>query len=206
MSTTDLSTQHNDPSFSSLWEELNWRGLVQVSTDPEALQAALDGEPITYYCGFDPTASSLHLGHLVQLLLLRRLQLAGHHPIGLVGGSTGLIGDPRMSGERVLNDAEIVATWVESLRGQISRFLDLEGEFGVTMVNNLDWIGQMSALDFLREDVGAEDRLVGSGLVVINPPYGFAEEARTIMEVLLPVLSRSSTAHCGINVLAAERI
>lgn len=158
MSTTDLSTQHNDPSFSSLWEELNWRGLVQVSTDPEALQAALDGEPITYYCGFDPTASSLHLGHLVQLLLLRRLQLAGHHPIGLVGGSTGLIGDPRQTSERVLNSRETVAEWVEMLREQVQRFLSFEGENPARMVNNLDWTSQLSAIDFLR-DIGKNFRV-----------------------------------------------
>ncbi|KIC66381.1 tyrosine--tRNA ligase [Kocuria rhizophila] len=158
MSTTDLSTQHNDPSFSSLWEELNWRGLVQVSTDPEALQAALDGEPITYYCGFDPTASSLHLGHLVQLLLLRRLQLAGHHPIGLVGGSTGLIGDPRQTSERILNSRETVAQWVEMLRKQVQRFLSFDGENPARMVNNLDWTSQLSAIDFLR-DIGKNFRV-----------------------------------------------
>ncbi|RLY92457.1 tyrosine--tRNA ligase [Kocuria tytonicola] len=158
MSTTDLSAQHNDPSFTSLWEELNWRGLIQVSTDPDALRAALDGEPITYYCGFDPTASSLHLGHLVQLLLLRRLQLAGHHPIGLVGGSTGLIGDPRQTSERVLNSRETVAEWVDLLREQVQRFLSFEGENPARMVNNLDWTSQLSAIDFLR-DIGKNFRV-----------------------------------------------
>ena len=158
MSTTDLSTQHNDPSFGSLWEELNWRGLVQVSTDADALQETLDGGPITYYCGFDPTASSLHLGHLVQLLLLRRLQLAGHHPIGLVGGSTGLIGDPRQTSERVLNSRETVAEWVDLLREQVQRFLSFEGENPARMVNNLDWTSQLSAIDFLR-DIGKNFRV-----------------------------------------------
>ena len=158
MSTTDLSTQHNDPSFSSLWEELNWRGLVQVSTDAEALQETLDGGPSTYYCGFDPTASSLHLGHLVQLLLLRRLQLAGHHPIGLVGGSTGLIGDPRQTSERVLNSRETVAEWVNLLREQVQRFLSFEGDNPARMVNNLDWTSQLSAIDFLR-DIGKNFRV-----------------------------------------------
>jgi len=158
VSTTDLSTQHNDPSFSSLWEELNWRGLVQVSTDAEALQETLDGGPITYYCGFDPTASSLHLGHLVQLLLLRRLQLAGHHPIGLVGGSTGLIGDPRQTSERVLNSRETVAEWVNLLREQVQRFLSFEGDNPARMVNNLDWTSQLSAIDFLR-DIGKNFRV-----------------------------------------------
>jgi len=142
----------------SVLDELAWRGLVVQTTGREALGSALADGPISLYCGFDPTAASLHVGHLTQVLTMRRLQLAGHHPYALVGGATGLIGDPRMSGERVLNDAEIVSTWVESLRGQISRFLDLEGEFGVTMVNNLDWIGRMSALDFLR-DMGKHFRM-----------------------------------------------
>ena len=142
----------------SVLDELAWRGLVVQTTGREALGSALADGPVSLYCGFDPTAASLHVGHLTQVLTMRRLQLAGHHPYALVGGATGLIGDPRMSGERVLNDSEIVATWVESLRDQISRFLDLEGEYGVTMVNNLDWIGQMSALDFLR-DMGKHFRM-----------------------------------------------
>ncbi|MGO1569536.1 MAG: tyrosine--tRNA ligase [Brachybacterium sp.] len=142
----------------SVLDELAWRGLVVQTTGREALGSALADGPISLYCGFDPTAASLHVGHLTQVLTMRRLQLAGHHPYALVGGATGLIGDPRMSGERVLNDAEIVGAWVDSLRGQISRFLDLEGEYAVTMVNNLDWIGQMSALDFLR-DMGKHFRM-----------------------------------------------
>ena len=96
MSSVDaLSRQQNDSSFPTLWDELEWRGLVHVSTDSQALKALFEGPPITYYCGFDPTAPSLHLGNLVQLLLLRRIQLKGHTPLGLVGGSTGLIGDPK---------------------------------------------------------------------------------------------------------------
>ncbi|GAA1307562.1 MAG: tyrosine--tRNA ligase [Brachybacterium tyrofermentans] len=142
----------------SVLDELAWRGLVVQTTGRNALGSALADGPISLYCGFDPTAASLHVGHLTQVLTMRRLQLAGHHPYALVGGATGLIGDPRMSGERVLNDAELVGTWVDSLRGQISRFLDLDGEFAVTMVNNLDWIGQMSALDFLR-DMGKHFRM-----------------------------------------------
>ncbi|ALU39811.1 tyrosine--tRNA ligase [Kocuria flava] len=147
----DLNSQHNDPTFATVWQELTWRGLVHVSTDEQALERALSEETVTYYCGFDPTAASLHLGHLVQLLLMRRLQLAGHHPIGLVGGSTGLIGDPRQTSERVLNSRETVAEWVGSLREQIHRFLSFEGDNAAVMVNNLDWTAPMSAIDFLRE-------------------------------------------------------
>jgi tyrosyl-tRNA synthetase len=148
-----IAEQRLDPSFEDVWEELNWRGLVHVSTDPAELKALLAGPPITYYCGFDPTAPSLHLGNLVQLLTMRRLQLAGHHPLGLVGGSTGLIGDPRPTAERVLNDKDTVAEWVGYLRDQVSRFLSAEGENAVRLVNNLDWTAPMSAIDFLR-DIG----------------------------------------------------
>ncbi|GAA2861805.1 tyrosine--tRNA ligase [Microbacterium arabinogalactanolyticum] len=140
-----------DPTFENVWDELLWRGLVHVSTDQEALRALLAGDPITYYCGFDPTAPSLHLGNLVQLLLLRRLQLAGHKPLGLVGGSTGLIGDPRPTAERTLNTRETVEEWVGRLRAQVERFLSFEGENAARMVNNLDWTAPMSAIDFLRE-------------------------------------------------------
>ena len=146
-----LRAQANDPSFENVWQELTWRGLVHVSTDAAALEEALAGEPISCYCGFDPTAPSLHLGHLVQLLLMRRLQLAGHRPVALVGGATGLIGDPRQSSERVLNSREVVQEWVESLRAQIEPYLSFEGDGAARMVNNLDWTAQMSALDFLRE-------------------------------------------------------
>lgn len=144
--------------MTSILDELSWRGLVVQSTGLEALGTALADGPVSLYCGFDPTASSLHVGHLTQVLTMRRFQLAGHRPYALVGGATGLIGDPRMSGERVLNDPSIVAGWVDGLRDQISRFLDLEGPSGVQMVNNLDWIGQMSALEFLR-DMGKNFRM-----------------------------------------------
>ena len=148
-----LSSQQNDSSFEDVWEEIVWRGLVHVSTDEAELKALLAGSPITYYCGFDPTAPSLHLGNLVQILLLRRLQLAGHKPLGLVGGSTGLIGDPRPTAERTLNTKDTVAEWVEYLRQQVMRFLSFEGANAATMVNNLDWTAPLSAIDFLR-DVG----------------------------------------------------
>ena len=144
--------------MSKVLEELQWRGLVSQHTDIEALGQALENGPVTYYCGFDPTAASLHHGHLVQLVLLRHLQLAGHNPIALVGGATGLIGDPRMSGERVLNSEEVVADWVERLKIQISKFLSFEGDNAAVMVNNLDWHGGLSALDFLR-NVGKHYRL-----------------------------------------------
>jgi tyrosyl-tRNA synthetase len=141
----------NDPTFDNVWDEIVWRGLVHVSTDQEALRALLGTDPITYYCGFDPTAPSLHLGHLVQLLTMRRLQLAGHRPLGLVGGSTGLIGDPRPTAERTLNTRETVAEWVERLRGQVQQYLSFEGDNAARLVNNLDWTAPLSAIDFLRE-------------------------------------------------------
>lgn len=151
MSEETLAAQHNDDSFENIWQELKWRGFVHVSTDEEALEKALAEETVNFYIGYDPTAASLHLGHLVQLLLMRRLQLAGHHPFGLVGGATGLIGDPRQTSERVLNSRDVVEGWVSRLRGQIERFLSFEGENGAQMVNNLDWTSELSAIDFLRE-------------------------------------------------------
>jgi len=152
------TAQRNDPTFPSVWDEIRWRGLVAVSTDEDELGALLSGDPITYYCGFDPTAPSLHLGNLVQLLLLRRLQLAGHRPLGLVGGSTGLIGDPRPTAERTLNSRETVAEWVGRLEAQVRRFLDFDGRNAARIVNNLDWFGRYSAIDFLR-DIGKHFRV-----------------------------------------------
>ncbi|MGE7437263.1 tyrosine--tRNA ligase [Kitasatospora sp. NPDC001175] len=134
-------------------DELRWRGLIALSTDEDALRKAFADGPVTFYCGFDPTAPSLHLGNLVQILTMRRIQRAGNLPLGLVGGATGLIGDPKPTAERVLNDPEVVAGWVDRLRGQISRFLDFEGEYAARMVNNLDWTSGMSAISLLR-DVG----------------------------------------------------
>jgi len=136
-------------------DELSWRGLVAVSTDIDELRAALNSDRVTVSCGFDPTAPGLHIGNLVQLLTLRRLQLAGHRPIGLVGGATGLIGDPSgKSAERVLNPAEVVARWVDRIRGEVSRFLDFDaGETSALVVSNLDWTAPMTALEFLR-DIG----------------------------------------------------
>ena len=145
-----LNTQSNDRSFSHILDELQWRGLVALSTDERELRAALS-KPITFYCGFDPTAPSLHLGNLVQLLTMRRLQLAGHNPLALVGGATGLVGDPKPNSERTLNDRETVAAWVEKLAEQNRRFLDFDGKNAAQMVNNLDWTSEYSAIDFLRE-------------------------------------------------------
>jgi tyrosyl-tRNA synthetase len=152
------TVQRNDDSFEDVWDEIVWRGLVHVSTNEQELKQLLAGGPITYYCGFDPTAPSLHLGNLVQLLLMRRLQLAGHRPLGLVGGSTGLIGDPKPTAERTLNTPDVVAEWVGYLQGQVSRFLDFEGDNAARLVNNLDWTAPLSAIDFLR-DIGKHFRV-----------------------------------------------
>jgi tyrosyl-tRNA synthetase len=134
-------------------DELRWRGLVAISTDEAALASALAEGPITAYVGFDPTAPSLHIGNLVQILTIRRLQLAGHRVIALVGGATGLIGDPKPTSERTLNERTVVADWVERIRRQIAPFLEFEGQNRALLVNNLDWTAPLSAIDFLR-DVG----------------------------------------------------
>nr|WSZ95347.1 tyrosine--tRNA ligase [Streptomyces sp. NBC_00857] len=139
-------------------DELKWRGLFAQSTDEDALRKALADGPVTFYCGFDPTAASLHVGHLVQVLTVRRLQQAGHRPLALVGGATGQIGDPRPTAERTLNDPETVAGWVARLRAQIEPFLTFEGPNAATMVNNLDWTAGMSAIEFLR-DIGKHFRV-----------------------------------------------
>lgn len=144
--------------MTGLIDELQWRGLLAQSTGLEELREALESGPVTFYCGFDPTAPSLHHGHLVQLILMRHLQLAGHRPLALVGGATGLIGDPRMSGERTLNPKSVVAEWTARLRSQIEPFLSFEGDNGALMVNNLDWTAELSAIDLLR-DIGKHFRL-----------------------------------------------
>jgi len=153
-----MAAQRNDASFSHILDELKWRGLVALSTDEDALRKELSESSITYYCGFDPTAPSLHLGNLVQLLTMRRLQLAGHNPLALVGGATGLIGDPKPNAERTLNDKETVSNWVSRLAAQTERFLDYQGSNKARLVNNLDWTQNYSALDFLR-DVGKHYRV-----------------------------------------------
>ncbi|WP_350269020.1 tyrosine--tRNA ligase [Brevibacterium sp. CBA3109] len=139
--------------MTDIFSELKARGLVAVSTDEAALQKALNEDSLTYYVGFDPTAPSLHMGNLVQLITAARLQKAGHNPLALVGGATGLIGDPRMSGERTLNPQEVVEEWVEKIRAQVEKFLDFSGRHAAQIVNNYEWTSEMSAIDFLR-DVG----------------------------------------------------
>ncbi|WP_210440550.1 tyrosine--tRNA ligase [Nocardioides xinjiangensis] len=134
-------------------DELEWRGLVAHSTDRDALRAALGEGSVKFYVGFDPTAPSLHMGHLVQVLTAKRLQDAGHTPYALVGGATGMIGDPRDSGERTLNSLDTVKEWVERVRGQIEPFLSFDGPNAATMVNNYDWTASLSTIDFLR-DIG----------------------------------------------------
>jgi tyrosyl-tRNA synthetase len=142
-----------DERVASIIDELSWRGLIAQSTDLDALRAATEPGPITLYCGFDPTAPSLHLGNLVQILTVRRFQQHGHRPLALVGGATGLIGDPKESGERTLNPREVVEGWVGRIREQLDRFYDFDGPHAAVAVNNLDWTEGVGILEFLR-DVG----------------------------------------------------
>ena len=140
--------------MTSIIQDLKSRGLIAQTTDIEALDTLLNEQKIALYCGFDPTADSLHIGHLLPVLALRRFQQAGHTPIALVGGATGMIGDPSFkAAERSLNSAETVAGWVESIRNQLTPFLSFEGENAAVMANNADWFGSMNCLDFLR-DIG----------------------------------------------------
>ncbi|MDY6811530.1 MAG: tyrosine--tRNA ligase [Actinomycetota bacterium] len=142
----------SDRPTTDILAELEWRGLIAQSTDLDHLRAELSRGPITLYAGFDPTASSLHAGHLVPLLTLRRFQEAGHRPIVLAGGATGLIGDPRDVGERTMNAPDTVAEWADRIGGQLRRFVTLDDSpTGALVVNNLDWTGQLSAVEFLRD-------------------------------------------------------
>ena len=156
-STSTLGTSGLDDAAQArvaVLDDLVWRGLVADSTDLEALRAAAAAGPLTLYCGFDPTAPSMHMGNLVQILTVRRFQLAGHRPLALVGGATGLIGDPKESGERVLNPRELVEEWVAKFRAQLERFYDFDSpDNAAVMVNNYDWTQGLSTLEFLR-DVG----------------------------------------------------
>jgi tyrosyl-tRNA synthetase len=138
----------------TMLDELRWRGLIAQSTDEDALGAELAAGPVTLYAGFDPTAPSLHAGHLVPLLTLRRFQQGGHRPIVLAGGATGMIGDPRDTGERILNNADIVAEWTDRIRAQLERFVDFEtAPTGAIVENNLSWTSGLTAIEFLR-DIG----------------------------------------------------
>jgi len=139
-------------------DELQWRGLISQTTDETSLRAVLDAGPITLYCGFDPTAPSLHLGNLMQILTVRRFQDLGHKPLLLVGGATGLIGDPRMSGERTLNPVDVVEGWVGRIRAQIEPHLNFNGPNAARMVNNYEWTSALDAITFLR-DVGKHFRM-----------------------------------------------
>jgi tyrosyl-tRNA synthetase len=136
----------------TILDELDWRGLIAQSTDRDALTEQLAAGPVTVYSGFDPTAPSLHAGHLVPLLTLRRFQQAGHRPIVLAGGATGLIGDPRETGERTLNTIDTVADWAVRIRGQLERFVEFDDSpTGAVVENNLSWTSQLSAIEFLRD-------------------------------------------------------
>ncbi|RHW23222.1 tyrosine--tRNA ligase [Nocardioides immobilis] len=137
----------------TLLDDLEWRGLLAHTTDRDALRAALTEDSVRFYVGFDPTAPSLHMGNLVQLVTARRLQNAGHTPFALVGGATGMIGDPKESGERSLNSLETVKDWTERVRAQVEPFLSFTGDNAATMVNNFDWTSTLSTIDFLR-DIG----------------------------------------------------
>ena len=137
----------------TLLDDLEWRGLVADSTDRDALREALTAGSVRFYIGFDPTAPSLHMGNLLQIVTAMRLQRAGHTPYALVGGATGMIGDPRDSGERTLNSLDTVKDWVERVRRQIEPFLSFEGPNAATIVNNYEWTASLSVIDFLR-DIG----------------------------------------------------
>ncbi len=157
---TDAGKRHmeGDRTVTDILDELQWRGLIAQHTDIDALRAALAEGPVTFYCGFDPTAPSLHHGHLVAIKVMRHLQMAGHHPLALVGGATGLIGDPRARGERPLNSKDVVAGWARGLQAQLENLLDFEGDNPARIVNNLDWTQAMSAIDLLR-DIGKHFRM-----------------------------------------------
>jgi tyrosyl-tRNA synthetase len=150
--TTDATTSAGFTGAAVL-DDLQWRGLIAHSTDLDALGAELAAGPVTFYCGFDPTGPSLHVGHLAQTLTARRLQLGGHLPLALVGGATGLIGDPKPTSERALNDLDVVSAWSDVIRIQLERFFDFDGPAAARMVNNHDWTAPMTVIEFLR-DIG----------------------------------------------------
>ena len=136
---------------SNIWQDLQWRGLIAQSTDEKVLADLLNNQSITFYIGFDPTAPSLHLGNLMQILLAKRLQLAGHKPLALVGGATGLIGDPKDTGERNLNEEETVINWTENIAKQLVKYFDFFGDNKCDVVNNFDWTSKIDAISLLRD-------------------------------------------------------
>lgn len=149
-----FNLKEQNPTMTSVVHDLQQRGLIAQTTDAQALDTLLNEKKITLYCGFDPTADSLHIGHLLPILVLRRFQLAGHIPIALVGGATGMIGDPSFKAqERSLNTLETVQNWVAKIRAQLQPFLSFSGDNAAIMANNFDWFGSMNCLDFLR-DIG----------------------------------------------------
>lgn len=149
-----FNLKEQNPTMTSVVHDLQQRGLIAQTTDAQALDTLLNEKKITLYCGFDPTADSLHIGHLLPILVLRRFQLAGHTPIALVGGATGMIGDPSFKAqERSLNTLETVQNWVAKIRAQLQPFLSFSGDNAAIMANNFDWFGSMNCLDFLR-DIG----------------------------------------------------
>lgn len=149
-----FNLKEQNPTMTSVVHDLQQRGLIAQTTDAQALDTLLNEKKITLYCGFDPTADSLHIGHLLPILVLRRFQLAGHTPIALVGGATGMIGDPSFKAqERSLNTLETVQDWVAKIRAQLQPFLSFSGDNAAIMANNFDWFGSMNCLDFLR-DIG----------------------------------------------------
>ena len=135
----------------NIWQDLQWRGLIAQSTDEKVLAELLNNKSITFYIGFDPTAPSLHLGNLMQILLAKRLQLAGHKPLALVGGATGLIGDPKDTGERNLNEEETVINWTENIAKQLVKYFDFFGDNKCDVVNNFDWTSKIDAISLLRD-------------------------------------------------------
>ena len=180
--------------MNALLQDLQARGLIAQSTDIQELSQLLDQERITLYCGFDPTADSLHIGHLLPILVLRRFQNAGHTPVALVGGATGMIGDPSFkAAERSLNTPETVAGWVESIRNQLKPFLKFDGENPAIMANNADWFGSMNCLDFLR-DIGGSDQW---GNITWGTETTRRLNGRTVHGMTLPLVTKSDGTKFG---------
>ncbi len=174
--------------MNALLDELTWRGLIADSTDIDALAAHLDSGPISSYVGFDPTAASLHIGHLVQLLVARKLQAAGHRPVLLVGGATGMIGDPKQTGERSMNPVEVVEEWTAGLAEQVKKYVDFSGTNAALIVNNYDWVSKIPTLEFLR-DVGKHfsvSRMLARDVVArrLESGISFTEFAYVLLQSL----------------------